>query len=383
MNILLMSVKAGFGHHSTAAAIINYFEKHGHKCYMLDIFEYISESLGNMIQDGYLISTKYLSKTYGKVYDKLSRKDEPYDRLSVTSLVSNKITKKLIGCVTGFAPDIIIGTHSYAGVVMSILRDKGYADCPLIGIVTDFTVHPFWESTELDYYVIPDSLLTYQMNKKGIPKEKLLPFGIPIRQAFASKLDKTEARRRLGIGDKRTLLVMMGSMGYGNIYDSLLEMDAFDAEFQMIVVCGSNEKLFSFINEQAWQKDVYGYGFVNNVDLMMDASDVIVTKPGGLTTSEAFAKGLPMIAMNPIPGQEDKNLAFLVNNGAAIAVNSEYTISEALYQLLNEEWRVELMRESVRHIGKPDATARLYDFIMSLPGSEKAAEKEYTPAAGV
>ena len=383
MNILLMSVKAGFGHHSTAAAIINYFEKHGHKCYMLDIFEYISESLGNMIQDGYLISTKYLSKTYGKVYDKLSRKDEPYDRLSVTSLVSNKITKKLIGCVTGFAPDIIIGTHSYAGVVMSILRDKGYADCPLIGIVTDFTVHPFWESTELDYYVIPDSLLTYQMNKKGIPKEKLLPFGIPIRQAFASKLDKTEARRRLGIGDKRTLLVMMGSMGYGNIYDSLLEMDAFDAEFQMIVVCGSNEKLFSFINEQEWQKDVYGYGFVNNVDLMMDASDVIVTKPGGLTTSEAFAKGLPMIAMNPIPGQEDKNLAFLVNNGAAIAVNSEYTISEALYQLLNEEWRVELMRESVRHIGKPDATARLYDFIMSLPGSEKAAEKEYTPAAGV
>lgn len=383
MNILLMSVKAGFGHHSTAAAIINYFEKQGHNCYMLDIFEYISESLGNMIQDGYLISTKYLSKTYGKVYDKLSRKDEPYDRLSVTSLVSNRITKKLIGCVTGFAPDIIIGTHSYAGVVMSILRDKGYADCPLIGIVTDFTVHPFWESTELDYYVIPDSLLTYQMNKKGIPKEKLLPFGIPIRQAFASKLDKAEARRRLGIGDKRTLLVMMGSMGYGNIYDSLLEMDAFDADFQMMVVCGSNEKLFGFINDQAWQKDVYGYGFVNNVDLMMDASDVIVTKPGGLTTSEAFAKGLPMIAMNPIPGQEDKNLAFLVNNGAAIAVNSEYTISEALYQLLNEEWRVELMRESVRHIGKPDATARLYDFIMSLPGSEKAAEREYTPAAGV
>lgn len=383
MNILLMSVKAGFGHHSTAAAIINYFEKQGHNCYMLDIFEYISESLGNMIQDGYLISTKYLSKTYGKVYDKLSRKDEPYDRLSVTSLVSNRITKKLIGCVTGFAPDIIIGTHSYAGVVMSILRDKGYADCPLIGIVTDFTVHPFWESTELDYYVIPDSLLTYQMNKKGIPKEKLLPFGIPIRQAFASKLDKAEARRRLGIGDKRTLLVMMGSMGYGNIYDSLLEMDAFDADFQMMVVCGSNEKLFSFINDQAWQKAVYGYGFVNNVDLMMDASDVIVTKPGGLTTSEAFAKGLPMIAMNPIPGQEDKNLAFLVNNGAAIAVNSEYTISEALYQLLNEEWRVELMRESVRHIGKPDATARLYDFIMSLPGSEKAAEREYTPAAGV
>lgn len=375
MNILLMSVKAGFGHHSTAAAIINYFEKYGHTCYMLDIFEYISESLGNMIQDGYLISTKYLSKTYGKVYDKLSRKDEPYDRLSVTSLVSNKITKKLIGCVRNFEPDIIIGTHSYAGVVMSILRDKGVADCPLIGIVTDFTVHPFWESTELDYYVIPDSLLTYQMNKKGISKEKLLPFGIPIKQAFASKLDKKEARERLGVENKRTLLVMMGSMGYGNIYDTLLEIDDFSADFQMIIICGSNEKLLHAVNEHEWQKKVYGYGFVGNVDLMMDASDIIVTKPGGLTTSEAFAKGLPMIAMNPIPGQEDKNLAFLVNNGAAIAVNSEYTISEALYQLFNEDWRVELMRTSVGHIGKPDSTKRLYDFVMSLPGTEAAGNK--------
>ena len=107
------------------------------------------------------------------------------------------------------------------------------------------------------------------------------------------------------------------------------------------------------------------YGFVNNVDILMDASDVILTKPGGLTTSEAFAKGLPLIAMNPIPGQEDKNMAFLVNNGAAIAVKEdEYTVSEALYQIMNEQWRTELMSESVRHIGKPDSTANLYEAVI-------------------
>ena len=104
----------------------------------------------------------------------------------------------------------------------------------------------------------------------------------------------------------------------------------------------------------------------------MDASDIIITKPGGLTTSEALAKGLPIIAMNPIPGQEDKNLAFLVNCGAALAVSSEYTVSEALYQLLSNEWRTELMRESVRRIGKPDSTARLYDFVMKEVMSENA-----------
>lgn len=368
MKILLMSVKAGYGHHSTAAAIINYFEERGHQCEMLDIFEYISERLGNIIQDGYLLSTKYLSKAYGLVYDKLSREDEPYDKISVTSLVSNKITKKLIGYVQDFAPDLIIGTHSYAGVVMSILRDKGVVKCPLIGIVTDFTVHPFWESTELDYYVIPDSLLAYQMNRKGIPTEKLLSFGIPIKKEFSYKTEQSVIRRQLGIAERKTLLVMMGSMGYGNIQEALTEIDNFDADFQVLIVCGSNEKLRCFVDEQHWKKDMHVYGFVHNVDQLMDASDVIITKPGGLTTSEAFAKGLPMIAMNPIPGQEDKNLAFLVNSGAVLSVNSEYTISEALYQLFHEQWRLELLRESIRHIGKPDSTAQLYDFVMNMFG---------------
>ncbi len=372
MKILLMSVKAGFGHHSTAAAIMDYFEERGHVCEMLDMFAYISEKLGNAIQNGYLISTKYLSKAYGKVYDNLNEKDEPYDRLSAVAYISNKITSKLEGFVEEFAPDLIIGTHSVAGVSMTKLRENGIVSCPLIGIVTDFTVHPFWESTELDYYVIPDSLLTYQMNKKGIPTSKLLPTGIPIKKAFSVKENKRAARERFGISDKQTLLIMMGSMGYGNIYESLLEIDEFESDFQVLVVCGSNKRLKSFIDERDWNKEIHAYGFVNNVDLMMDASDIIITKPGGLTTSEALAKGLPIIAMNPIPGQEDKNLAFLVNCGAALAVSSEYTVSEALYQLLSNQWRTELMRESVCRIGKPDSTAKLYDFVMKEVMSENA-----------
>lgn len=365
MKVLLMSVKAGYGHHSTAKAIEEYFEERGHSCRMLDIFSYISERLGNTINDGYLLSTKYLSKTYGKVYDKLSKEDEHYDRLSVTSMVSNLITKRLIGYVTDFKPDVIIGTHSFAGVVMTILREKHITECPLIGIVTDFTVHPFWESTELDKYVIPDSLLTYQMNKKGIPTEKLLPIGIPVKKVFSSKLPKEEARSLLGISDKKTLLVMMGSMGYGNIKDALAEIDNFSSDFQLLIICGTNEKLRGFVDGKTWKKTVRSYGFVNNVDIFMDASDIILTKPGGLTTSEAFAKGLPIIAMNPIPGQEDKNMAFLVNNGAAIAVrDDEYTISDALYQIMNEKWRMDIMNECVEHIGKPNSTADLYNAVI-------------------
>lgn len=362
MKLLVMSVRAGYGHHSTGKAVIEQFEKHGYECEMLDIFDYINRHLGNSIQDGYLLSTKYLSEAYGKVYGRLTKKDEPYDKHSITAILSSLISKKLEKFVEEFNPDLVIGTHSYAGVVISILTKRQTIKCPTIGIVTDFTVHPFWESTFLDYYVIPDMLLSYEMRKKGIPDNKLLPIGIPIRSQFAAKTDKGEARKALNIEDKKTILVMMGSMGYGNMKKTLIEMDEYPADFQILCVCGSNKKVKAGIDEYSWRKAVYTYGFVDNVDVMMDASDFIISKPGGLTTSETLAKGLPMITMNPLPGQEDRNLNFLVNNGAAIMVNRTYTVSEALHQLLSCEWRAELLYESVKRLGKPNAAADLYEF---------------------
>lgn len=376
MRILLMSVRAGYGHHSTAKAIIEYFSQFGHQCEMLDIFDTVNTHLGNTIQDGYLLSTKYLSKTYGKVYNKMNKEDEPYDKISLTSFFSRLITHKVKKFVQDFKPDIIIGTHSYAGVVMTIMRERGHIHCPMIGIVTDFTIHPFWESTDLDYYVIPDSLLTYQMNKKGIPSHKLLPIGIPVKKQFTKKISQEEARTRLGIlPQKETILVMMGSMGYGNLLENLMEIDSFDADFQIIVVCGTNEKAKKAIDKTRWDKPLYCFGFVDNVDVMMDASDVIISKPGGLTTSECFAKGLPLIMMNPLPGQEDKNVSFLTNNGVAVYVNDDFTVSEALYQFFFEKWRINLMKEAILHIGKPNATEKLYDEVLKIFSKKNIKEE--------
>ncbi len=362
MKILLMSVKAGYGHHSTAKAIIQEFEKHGHECVMLDVFEYVNKHLGNSIQDGYLLSTKYFSTPYGKVYGKLTEKDEPYDKYSAISVVSHLISKKIESFSGHFRPDLVIGTHSFACMIMTDLAEKGVLECPTIGIVTDFTIHPFWESTMLDYYVTPDALLNHAMEKKGIPVRKILPIGIPIRESFSVKSDKAAARKALGIKDKTTALVMSGSMGYGNMKKTIMEIDKFPHDFQIICVCGSNKRTKKELENCEWTKDVYIHGFVDNINVMMDAADFIISKPGGLTTSEAFAKGLPMITVNPLPGQEDRNVDFLVNSGAVIYVNKRYTVSEALYQMLCP-WRFELIKESVKHIGKPNASRDLYQFI--------------------
>lgn len=372
MKALLVSVKAGYGHHSAARAVIECFEKHGAECSMIDLFQCVSPVLEDGVQDGYLFLTKYMSRLYGKTYDQLAKKETPYDSLSAIQIANKLISKKVETIFKGCGADVIIATHSFAAMVMTILKERGIIDCPVYGIVTDFTVHPLWESSRLDYYVTPDKLLTRQMEKKGIPREKVLPLGIPVRGVFGKRLPQKEARLRLGIEDKRTVLIMMGSMGFGNMAGFLESVDELALDFQVLCVCGNNKRAKKQIDAKEWNKTVYSYDFIDYVDLLMDASDVLITKPGGLTTSEALAKGLPLIITNPIPGQEGRNMEFLVNAGAAIQVSRTFGVDEALYQIFYSDWRLDTLKDSVRHIGKPNAAEDLYQFIdKQLSGIER------------
>ena len=366
MRCLVMSVKAGFGHHSTGQAIIDYLEEKGVECNMLDTFEYINPKLCETISDGYLFSTKYLPDVYGKAYNIFDKHDKSYDKHSPIAILSKLVSRKIKDYIDTFAPDVVIGTHSYAVLLMTYLKESGHIQCPTFGIVTDFTVHPFWESTDIDYYITPDKLLNNQMNKKGIPTEKILPIGIPIKKGFSSKISKEDARKVLNIKNKFTILMMMGSRGCGNMTKYLEKIDELNSDFQILCVCGNNSKSRKEIEDHQWKKNIYPFGFVNNVELLMDAADLIITKPGGLTTSELLAKKLPAVIMNPIPGQEDRNMEFLVNSGAAVMATETFPIDEAIYELMNNPWRLELLEKSVEHIGKPNSTQKLCEFILDL-----------------
>lgn len=377
MKGLILSVKAGNGHHSTGMAMVNCFNEHGIECEMLDTLEYINKYLGEGIDDAYLRITKHLKEAYGMVYGVLDKKETPYKNYSPEALISKLLSKKLAKFLVEYNPDFIIGTHSYAGLLMSVLKKKGILTCPLYGVITDFTIHPFWESTNLDYYIVADELLTATAARKGIPSNKILPYGIPINEQFSSSADKEEMKRTLGLKDKETVLVMMGSMGYGNITDVVETLDAFDHDYQIVVICGNNEKAKSLIEERFWNKDVYPLGYTKNVHEYMDAADLIITKPGGLTTSEAMAKRLPLILMNPIPGQEDRNQEFLVNAGVAMAVTKTFPLESALFQFFNCPWRRELMKEAVNHVGKPHSTRVLYEFISKNNLKEEILNVQY------
>ena len=312
---------------------------------------------------------------YGQFY-RMAEKKQSVDPNFLQKTLNKLLSSKLMKFIKSYEPDAIISTHIFAAQIVSYLKEKGKVDCLTLGIVTDFTVHPFWEETSLDYYVTASRLLNLQLEKKGISKKKALPVGIPIHPKFGKSIPKEEARAALRIADKQTILVIMGSMGYGHIMKELLKLDEMRGDFQILCVCGNNKRLRTLVSGHTWKKKMHVYGYVDNVDVMMDAADVIVTKPGGLTTSEFLAKGLPAIVLDPIPGQEDRNVEFLLNNGLAIKVSETFPIDEAVYQLLLHEWRLELLSTAAKFMGKPDAAADICSFVMEACEQKTDAEND-------
>ncbi len=366
MKVLILTVTAGHGHTQAAKVVMEYLEGYGVECAILDTLDYINPILGESVDKGYLYSTRFTPYFYGKLYDLVDNRDKPDGKFSFSHIMNKILSKKLITVLDDYKPDVVVCTHNFAAQIISYLQRKGAIDTRSIGIVTDFTIHPFWEDAVLDYYVTANELLNNQAAKKGLDVSRILPIGIPIHTKFAKKISKQEARQILGIEDKLTILIMSGSMGYGNLEDAIMDMDTMDMDFQIISICGNNKSLKKKIDQMITRKKVYNFGFVDNVDIIMDASNCIITKPGGLTTSESLAKKIPMIIINPIPGQEERNAEFLLNNGLALMATETFPVDEAIYQLMNNKHRVKSLVEMAEVIGRPYATRDLGNHILNL-----------------
>lgn len=366
MKILILSITAGQGHHQTGKAIGEYFEKRGHFSVQLDCYEYLSPLLKEAVSNGYLVSTKYSPSLYGKVYGFAEESEELDLAARLVKDINHLLYRKLKKYILELQPDAIVCTHVFAALLMTYVKKKKDVLIPTFGIVTDFRLHPYWELTNIDYYVTANEFLEYSIVQKEIPRDKLLPFGIPITEAFSSSLPKKEAREKLGMDHITTLLVMGGSMGYGNIIKNLGLIDELSLPFQLVTVCGNNKRLYDDIEVMKFSHKIYNYGYTDKVGLLMDASDCIITKPGGLTVSEALAKRIPMILTKPIPGQEERNMDFLLNFGCAARVNPKMPVDEVVSQILGSEKRRQNMTEAMELIRKPDSVKTLYDFILNL-----------------
>ncbi len=368
MKVLFLSVPTGGGHHQAAKALQWYFQdKENVECKILDVAENVNNLVKDMISKGYILSTTIFPKIYGSLYDILDTKTVDDDNKSAIKLLSNGFKKQLKKYLDEYDPDIIVSTHCFATIILNKIAKRNPLRAKIISIVTDYTMHPWWEQTKSDYYITASEFLSYQAIKKLGTNKNVLPLGIPVHPKFSTKSDKAQTRQKLGLEDKFTVLIMMGSMGYGTAAKNIIkQLDRLPEDFQIIAVCGKSKRLKASIKRLKTNAKVISYGFVDNVDELMDASDCIITKPGGLSTSEALAKNLPLILTNPIPGQEDRNMEFMLNHGVAISLSDTHPADEAIYLLMHFPHILNRLVENARLLAKPDATKKLGEFIIDI-----------------
>lgn len=378
MRVLVLSVTAGGGHNATANAIKTQLDGAGVECRVMDVLHYINKPLAKTVSEGYELVVAKAKPVFDEGYRLAEKRKRNADEKSQMRRNGKLLSRKLKRYIEVYDPDVIVFTHIFAGIILDVLKVENAFRAKTVGILTDFVFHPYWEeATHLDYVITACPQLVQQARKKGFRSEQILPLGIPIHPRFSVLRDKAESRRLLGLEpDKTTLLLMAGSMGYGNITRTVERLYQMELDFQLIVVCGKNEKARAEIEALPRRKPALILGWSNEIDRFMDAADCIITKPGGLTTSESLAKCLPMIIVNPIPGQEDRNTEFLLNNGAAIAVSPTFPLDEAVYTLLANPSRIPLMKQSIELLRRPDSAESIGRLILELGGTAEAMKTQ-------
>lgn len=367
MRVLILSITAGQGHHAAGMSVSEALTNRGAEVLTIDVYKEISSLLYNGVNQGYLFTTKYVSKPYRGFYNFFEKKGQGKD-FSLLNLINLVISNKFEQKIHDFNPNFIVCTHVFAAQVMNELKRRGkYLNVPVMGIVTDYTIHPFWQDVpRVEYINLASSLFYHKAKVKGIDESRLLSFGIPVQDKFSKTISKEEARKALEIPvDRPVILLMGGSMGYGNMCSLVKQIEALDLNHTLLAVCGRNSKQRQKLLALTPSENRRVFGYVDNVEVMMDAADCIITKPGGLTVTEAMSKKLPMILVNPIPGQEERNVDFLVNNGVALSVNKTFTVGDALYFLFKCPGRLEAIRDRLDFISNPNATNDIADFILN------------------
>ena len=306
-------------------------------------------------------------------------------------------------------PDVIVTTHPFTTEMISKLKSCGKISKPLICIMTDYAPHRTWINEKVDAYIVANRDMAYPMAKMGVDPEKIYPFGIPVDDSFFSKLDKNKVMEELGFEKNiPTILIMAGSYGLANIEKIYSELREIENKFQVIIITGKNQKLYDrmqrilegknfskrqFIlsklsnltlkfgkphvfkriirKKKQYPKKTKIIYFTNEVNKYMSISDLIITKPGGLTVSEALASGLPMALYDAIPGQEEENEEFLVSNNMAIRLNTRESVKEKIEHLLDNPKILNSLKYNCENFDNSHSLENIFNVIKKLCGSEK------------
>lgn len=367
MKILILSTGTGEGHNSAGKAVLEQFSKRGIPCEMADALDFASEKAAYYGKKVYVWSTVKAKGVFWGAY-KAGKAITSAKHKSPVYYANALYAQRLYEYIMENGIDTIVMPHLFPAEAVTFMMKKYRPSVKTYFIATDYTCIPFTEETEMDYYFIPHEDLKEEFCKRGIPMEKLVPTGIPVSERFLDVKDRKEARNSLGIGQEgKCVLVMTGSMGYGHV-ETLVEhmVKRMDAGTHVFVMGGSNEKL------KARLREVYGQDarveildFTDRTQDYLAASDILFTKPGGLTSTEAAVAGIPLAHTNPIPGCEERNVAFFTARGMSISDKNEERIVQKGLELMADTEAINRMLASQRQNANPAAAGDICEFILS------------------
>lgn len=373
MKVLILSCNTGQGHNAAGKAILENLTQRGIACEMADALAFAGDKVSKITSDTYVKIATASPSVFHFLYKAGDRISSDKHK-SIVYLANSRYAEPMYRYITENGFDTVITPHLFPAETLTYLKRKRGLSINTFAVATDYTCIPFWEETNLDSYFIPHRDLIEEFREKGIPAEKLIPTGIPVSKCFRDGMEQPRAKRQLGYKEEeRFLLVMTGSMGFGNVKEltsSLLQK--FPESVKIVVLGGNNEKMKQGLRASFETERVQVMDFTDQVSLFMDACDLLFTKPGGLTSTEAAVKNVPFLHTAPIPGCETINAAFFEERGLSICAEKPEDLSNMAYSLWTDREKRNRMRENQRREINPNACDDICDFIIKQAESRES-----------
>ena len=369
--ILILYAAYGGGHYSAANSIKKYLDEHFEvETEIIDCIQYINKVLNKLTTEAYKEMARKAPSLWGKVYS-----NSQSGLLGHVSSRTNKVMAiKLKNLIKEIQPDLIVSTHPFSSQMVSYLRRKGKINCKLVTVLTDFAPHDQWlirhEYTD-DFFVANEKMGKYLLNY-GVEPSKIHVTGIPLSNKFFQKFNKQEIYKEFGLNDSKPVILFFGGGEFGlgkdrpaQILEALINNLS---TTQIIAISGKNPKMNESFSEIVKKLDcgnrVKVFEYTNKVPELMSISSLVVTKPGGLTTSESLASELPILVINPIPGQEEENAEFLVEHNVAVWLKNDDNPDEVIQKLFSSPEKLNNMKKNTVLLAKKNSTKDICEIIM-------------------
>lgn len=368
--VLILSVSAGAGHTRAAEAVKAHaalLPSPAHAVH-IDVMTLVPETFRRLYADAYISLVERHPAVWAYLYQKTDKMARNAPMARLRRGIERLNTRELRDAITREKPDHILCTHFLPAELLAHEIARGRCHTPVWVQITDFDLHRLWVQPGMAGYFVANHEVAFRLANHGIASERVHVTGIPIMPAFATPLDRGNCAVELGLTPGRTTLLMMsGGVGLSGMLESVEKMMHIDGDFQIVALAGRNARLLAQLRKLANDHPgrLFPLGFTTTIERIMAAADLAVSKPGGLTTSECLAMHLPMIVLSPIPGQEEHNADFLLEQGVALKANDAIGLEWRVRTLLSNPREIESMKGRMSRLGRPLAAHAVLEKMLS------------------